>query len=464
MASITPTCPTTAPSPPASLDGEAAAAGCFVLSGVSSVPAISAAAVAALSEGLSAIISIETAILPGNRAPRGRSVIASILGQAGAPLMLWRGGQWRRHRGWTEPRRIVLAPGLARWASLIGAPDLTLFPSAFGARSVMFRAGLELGVMHWGLAFLAVLRRIGLLRNLQAWIGGLMWLAKRLERFGTDRGGMTVDLVGIASGRTVLRRWSLVADAGAGTFIPGIPAVAIARKWPEIGPGARPCVGELSLTEIEAALARLPVSTTRQEEPAPTLFERMLGDRTASLPASLRRLHSVQDVESFSGTAAVTRGAGWMARLAAWLFGFPKAGATVPVTVTKRRTPHGEIWQRDFAGSVFRSRLTPSDRPFRCRERFFPFTFELELEIRGASLHLPVRRGWLFGIPLPPALLPRSDSREFDESGAFHFDVKLDAPLGGGLIVRYRGHLTPDIEDEPAVTSAAAPERSACGA
>ena len=43
-------------------------------------------------------------------------------------------------------------------------------------------------------------------------------------------GGMTVDVVGVASRRTVRRRWSLVADAGAGPFIPGIPAVAIARK------------------------------------------------------------------------------------------------------------------------------------------------------------------------------------------------------------------------------------------
>ena len=140
------------------LNSEAVAAGCFALSGASSIPAISAAAVRTLSEGLSHLLLIETTIVPGNRAARGRSVAASILRQAGAPLMLWRGGVWRAHRGWTDARMISLGPDLKRWANLIGAPDLRLFPPAFRARSVLFRAGLELGLMQWGLTALAYLR------------------------------------------------------------------------------------------------------------------------------------------------------------------------------------------------------------------------------------------------------------------------------------------------------------------
>ena len=60
------------------------------------------------------------------------------------------------------------------------------------------------------------------------------------------------------------------------------------------------------------------------------------------------------------------------------------------------------------------------------------------------SLSLPMRRGWLLGLPLPGPLLPISDAREYEADGIFHFDVALGAPLGGGLIVRYRGALTPD--------------------
>lgn len=49
-------------------------------------------------------------------------------------------------------------------------------------------------------------------------------------------------------------------------------------------------------------------------------------------------------------------------------------------------------------------------------------------------------------MPLPKFLLPASVSREFVVGGVFHFDVALHAPMGGGLIVRYRGSLVPDRE------------------
>jgi hypothetical protein len=421
----------------------AATAGQFALSGVSSVPAMSAAAVADLSHGFSEIILIETSILPGNRAPRGRSVMASILHQAGAPLTIWRGGRWRRHVGWTDARRISLALGLEHWANLVGAPDLKLFPSAFQSRSVLFRAGLELRVLHWGLTILARLRSMGFLPDLAAATGVFLRIARMLERFGSDRGGMKVDVIGVEGKRTVRRRWQLLAEQGSGPFIPAIPALAIAGKS-DVAPGARPCIHDLSLTEIERVMEGLPVRFSRSEEPAPSFFEQILGDRWLQLPASVRRLHSVQDVESFRGRATVTRGSGLIARLAAWFFRFPKAGEDVPLTITKYRTRTGEVWERNFAGRVFRSYLTPSHRSFHYRERFFAFTYEQELPVHGQSLHLPVRRGWFLGIPLPAFLLPASESREYDVDGLFHFDVGLYAPLRGGLIVRYQGCVTPD--------------------
>jgi hypothetical protein len=182
------------------------------------------------------------------------------------------------------------------------------------------------------------------------------------------------------------------------------------------------------------------------QDPAPTLFQTALGDKWQELPACVRRLHSVQVAESFSGRAQVERGRGIVARLAAWLLGFPAAGDGVPLTVTKTRTGAGEIWERNFAGRRFRSVLTPSDRPQHYRERFGPFTYEQELPVEDGVLHFPVRRGWFLAIPIPSLLLPRSCSREFAADGAFQFDVGLYAPLTGGLIVRYRGRLAADGE------------------
>jgi hypothetical protein len=191
----------------------------------------------------------------------------------------------------------------------------------------------------------------------------------------------------------------------------------------------------------------LTITPDRSDEP--TLFQAALGDAWHGLPPCLQRLHSVREVESFSGRARVTRGRGLVPLVAASLFLFPEEGNDVPLTITKTRTATGETWERNFAGRRFRSYLTPSARPAHYRERFGPFTYEQELPVRDGTLHLPVRRGWLLGIPLPSLLLPGSCSREFAVNGQFHFDVGLYAPLTGGLIVRYRGWLNPDAAPQP---------------
>lgn len=102
----------------------------------------------------------------------GLSVVRAILSQVGKPIHLWRGGEWTTAPGWSALKRIDLQvrgvrPIERRWCSFIGAPDLTLFPQRYGARSVLFRAGLELPVLHLGLWLLSWAPRLGLIRSLE---------------------------------------------------------------------------------------------------------------------------------------------------------------------------------------------------------------------------------------------------------------------------------------------------------
>jgi hypothetical protein len=218
------------------LDAIAKQRGVAVLSGCSSVPAISAAAVSALSQKLKSIDSISSVILPGNRAPRGRSVMAAILSQVGKPIKTWLSGTWQIVRGWCDVgscRPIVMdrANNGRRFESSIDAPDPQLFPEHFSARTVRFRAGLELSVMHLGLAAIAWIVRIGLLPSALKLIRPLHWIAKRLEPFGSDRGAMTVDVVGRDSqGEARCNRWTLIAEAGDGPEIPPTAAYLLALK------------------------------------------------------------------------------------------------------------------------------------------------------------------------------------------------------------------------------------------
>ena len=436
------------------LDDAARAAGRTALSGVSSVPALSSAAVTELMQGLDDIHLIESVILPGNRAPRGLSVIRSIAAQAGRPLTLWRGGRAVTVSGWSDLAGITLsAPGktaiASRWASLIGAPDLALFPKRFRARSVLFRAGLELKLMHGGLALLTLPVRWGLVRNLAPLAPALKWLAERLEPFGSDTGGMRVRVAGVTeAGLAELREWTLIAAAGDGPHVPAIPArvLCAALRKGEIAAGARACLAEFPLAAAETAMQGLALSTHRVAGRFSLPFTDALGSDYGTLPAPLRDLHTVIDLRRWRGQADITRGRSIAARLFCTLIGFPRQAREVPVEVTMERRGEAEIWVRDFGGRRFRSHLSRGGRPTHgaiC-ERFGLLSFDIDLGVSEGRLSYPVVAGRLLGIPLPRWLLPVSTSAEHaDAQGRACFDVAIALP-GIGAVVHYRGWLEPD--------------------
>jgi NAD(P)-dependent dehydrogenase (short-subunit alcohol dehydrogenase family) len=425
----------------ASLDSLAEAAQKAAISGLSSVPAISSAAVRALS-GTDIPRLIDAAILPGNRSPRGLSVMASILSQAGRPYRLWRGNAWTEATGWSDPRAYRLPTGLSRQGWLIEVPDTRLFPAHFGAETVEFRAGLELGLMRYGLAVFAGLRRLVPFRVTDPLVRGFRFAATLLAPFGTGRGGMSV-MVATADER---RTWTLTADDGHGPFVPAIPIRALLRRA-ALPIGATPALEVVTLHELEAAMSDLAIRFDRTTEPADPIFPRVLGAAFASLPSAIRATHLTAGVSRWQGRASVTRGTSRFSRLLATLFRFPPDSAGTPVEVTKTTTPKGETWRRSFGPRTFRSHLAAAANGM--TERFGPFTFGLGLTVRDGELHYPVISGRLGPIPLPRWLLPTAEAREFQADDTFHFDVRLLAPVTAKLMVHYRGWLKPATPDTP---------------
>ncbi|MGY2052072.1 DUF4166 domain-containing protein [Methylobacterium sp. JK268] len=428
------------------LDAEARAAGVAALTGASSTPALSHAVLDVLTAGWARVDAVEVLLSPGNRAPRGRAVMESILSYAGRPVRVWREGGWQERPGWGLTARVAI-PGLGRrLASLCETPDLDLLPARFPeAREAVFRAGLELPVLHLGLTLASLPVRAGLLASLRPFAGLFLWAARLAQGLGSDRGAMLVRVEGRdGEGRPARATWTLIAEGGDGPVVPTLPALAVARRWldgPPLAPGARACLGAVDLAAIEAEMARYRIRTTLGREAAPPLFARALGAAFAALPAAVREVHAGAAV--LAGRARVTRGGHPLARLAAALAGFPPAGEDVPVRVTIAPTRDGEIWTRFFAGKTFHSRLSDAD-PGAVEERFGPLTFRLRLAADGAGLRLVVE-GWRLGpLPLPRALAPRSEAGEsVDPEGRFRFDVPVRLPLAG-LVVHYRGWLVPE--------------------
>ncbi|MEO1026440.1 MAG: saccharopine dehydrogenase NADP-binding domain-containing protein [Pseudomonadota bacterium] len=243
------------------LNAEAEAAQVFALSGASSVPGLSSVVVSNLSRDMTEIDEIDIAILPGNRAPRGLSVIKSIVGVVGRPYQILRDGSWQETTGWTDRKDYTLAPGLTRPGYSVNVPDITLLPQMTGAKTVTFRAGLELALMNWALVLLSRLRQRARLELPEPVIRALYLVSKILYPFGTDRGGMQVRVSGKKDGQRVERIWTLVAEKGDGPYVPGMLCRAILRNPDAIPAGARPCLAELPRAEVEAAMSDLAIRT-----------------------------------------------------------------------------------------------------------------------------------------------------------------------------------------------------------
>ena len=256
----------------AALNGRARTRGVRIISGASSVPGLSGAVVDALAPAFRRIDSIEIAISPGNKTDRGLATVRAILSYGGESIPGWRDGHAVRVTGWGGMRRHAFAaPVGRRWLSDCDVPDVNLLPARYPTlRQVRFRAGLELGFLHFGMVFMAWLRRLHVLPNLSRLAVPLKRISEWFLPFGSDEGAMSVEIQGIGhQGEPCRRYWELLALKGDGPYVPTLCSVALVRRrlhGAPLEPGAYAAPGELRLEEILAVSEGLAIRTTRQEE------------------------------------------------------------------------------------------------------------------------------------------------------------------------------------------------------
>ena len=427
-----------------SFDEQARAAGLVVISGASSVPALSSAVVADLTHDMGDIRSIEISISASNRATAGTSVTSAILSYVGKPVRVWRGRRWKDETGWhmlkQEAYAIAGQCSLRRVVALADVPDHDLLVNDIRGRpGVIFRAGPEFAFQTlalWLLSWPVAWGWVATLRGISRFLLPLQGLT---ARFGTARSAMTIEAKGIVQGAMKACRWTLIAENGVGVEIPTLPAQLLARSLRDgrLLPGARHAGGLLQLAEFRELFRALAISDETRGAPYTPLYRRVMGQAFAYLSEPVRAMHEVFGDGGARGEAVVSRGRSLAARLIAEIFGFPPAG-NHPLHVSFEEENGIERWTRDFSGRCFTSRL--SEEKGRLVERFgaFRFAFDLLPHDNGLSMEM---RGWSFlSVRLPLFLAPRSIAYEWAEDDRFHFDVSIALPLIGS-IVHYRGWL-----------------------
>lgn len=251
------------------LDTAAKANDTLIVSGASSLPALSSAVVDELSVQFSSIEIIEHGITSGAKPP-GQATMAGVLGYAGKPFAQWRRGAWRTVHGWQDiTRRRYPQPVGVRWLASCDVPDLELFPQRYApVQTAVFRAGVATNASMLSIWAASWLVRAGLMTTLSAHVPRLHRAALAIERFGSKWSAMHVMVRGLdKESNPRSRTWTLLAGSDHGPRIPCFPAIALARKLlrDEVHVrGALPCMGLLSVEEILAVGKGLDLHTERR--------------------------------------------------------------------------------------------------------------------------------------------------------------------------------------------------------
>ncbi|MGF7151788.1 hypothetical protein FHS96_005456 [Sphingomonas zeicaulis] len=427
------------------LDAAARAAGVAIVTGASSVPALSGAAVRAITQDMAAVRSVEMAITASNRAGAGPAVTRAVLSYAGQALPLWRGRRWATGFGWQKMRRMRFAvagrPPLDRLVALADVPDLALMPSALpGAPAVTFGAGTELGFQNLFLWAASWPVRWGWIKGLVGAAPLLSRLQRLTIRLGGTRSAMRVAARGRRADGDVERCWTLLADHGDGPEIPTLAAVLVAEAilGGRIAPGAVAAHRLLELADFAPLFAELAVSDEIVERRLPPpLYRRVLGTGFDRLPPLVAAMHDICADDGAVGEGHVRRGRGPLAALAGAIMGFPPAGDH-DLHVAFAVEDDGERWTRRFGGHAFSSRMTA--RAGLLVERFGPLRFGFALTADAEGLVMRLQRWSIAGVPLPLVLAPRLSGREWQEGDRFRFEVDAALPLIG-RVVRYEGWL-----------------------
>jgi NAD(P)-dependent dehydrogenase (short-subunit alcohol dehydrogenase family) len=427
-------------------DSPARAVGIAVISGVSSTPALTHAVLDSLTSAWLTVDSVDVAIIPGNRTPKGKSVIDGILSWVGQKIRVYRDGAWQEARGWAGRRTVTIEGLKPRSAYLADVPDLDLLPRRYQPRvRAGFEAGMELGVLNWLIGMAGLMVRWRMVKSARVFAGLGTWIAMKLDRFGSTDGGMVVEAAGQDSrGEARVARWTLKAGQGDGPYVPVTPAAALIEALVAgrgIRAGARPAAGELTLDQIrpwfEGLAFELKLVSYRGEKP---LYRRVMGEGFDRLPEVTRRLHRGRPASIAIGEAEVEAAANPLGALVAWAFGLPRATGKQPIRVVIESRDGREHWTRIFRDKPMRSIMSAAPGNL-IEEQFGPFSLRMRLVPKSGGLDMERVSGRLWGVPLPPFLLPKMTATErVDDYRRHAFDVEIAAPLLGRL-VHYKGWL-----------------------
>ncbi len=239
----------------ASLNQRAKGKDVLVISGASSVPALTSALLDHMSPSFRRMDDLYYAISTSLKFRPGPATIAAIFSYVGKRIRTIFDGEWTNVYGQQSLHRCYF-PGLGRrLLANCEIPDLSLFPDRYpDLKTIRFYAGVDVALVQITLWLLSWLVRIGLIRKLERLAAPLLSTSQLFNWMGSDLSGLYLRIRGIGhDGSAKTTEFHLVARSGHGPNIPCVPAILLAQKLArgEIEQrGAMACMGFIALEEF----------------------------------------------------------------------------------------------------------------------------------------------------------------------------------------------------------------------
>jgi hypothetical protein len=250
-----------------SLDGEAQEKSIFLITGASTIPALSSAVLDDASSSITELHEADYGICAGLKTGLGYATLRAVFSYCGKPYKTLSNSQDITTYGLDEPRRHEFSKPVGhRYIVNCDIPDHELFPSRYPTLKLL-RFGSCIDVP--GLAFILFLMsravRTGWVRDWGFLSGPIVPFMKTVRFLGSAHSGFFMHCVGEADGKYTHRLFEIIARNGNGLEIPVTPVVILIKRIlaGERPPaGAYPCMGLISLDEFKQELASFPITFT----------------------------------------------------------------------------------------------------------------------------------------------------------------------------------------------------------
>ena len=247
------------------LDEAAKKAGVLICSGASSVPCLTSAIIDKYIPQFSALEEIEYAIATAHLTNGGVATAQASLSYAGKPFKTLQNGKMVEIFGWLGLKVRKLWGLNYRLLCNCDIPDLAIFPKRYPTlKTINFKAGLELKILHLILTFLSFLVRLKIIKSLQPWAKFMVKISYLFDPFGKSNSGFYMLMKGFGKDQKPKEiLFEMLAKEGDGLYIPSMPSILMARKFAhnEINKiGAQPCADLITLDEYLGELSKLKIN------------------------------------------------------------------------------------------------------------------------------------------------------------------------------------------------------------